>query len=57
MPVTFEELLQKKPIFVNVGARVFGDGLREAGFDVVFVDWSPPAGGDPRVAELLDGLI
>jgi len=57
MPVTLDELLQKPPVFVNVGARVFGDSLRDAGFDVVYVDWSPPAGGDEQISELLDELI
>ncbi len=50
-------LLQGKPVFVNVGVREFGQSLREAGFDVVIVNWSPPAGGDQEVAALLDDLI
>ena len=52
-----DELLRERPVFVNVGVREFGDSLREAGFDVVMVSWSPPAGGDPEVAALLDDLI
>jgi len=40
-----------------VGVAEFGDSLSEAGFSVVYVDWSPPAGGDLRVAELLDELL
>ena len=50
-------LLQQKAVFVKVGVRAFGDGLREAGFEVVQVDWSPPAGGDARLADLLDDLL
>ncbi len=57
MSVTLEDLLQKAPVFLNVGARVFGDSLREAGYEVVYVDWSPPAGGDVRMADLLDELL
>jgi hypothetical protein len=57
MPVKFEELLRGKPVFVNVGLRAFGDSLREAGYEVVDVDWSPPAGGDPKLAALLDDLL
>lgn len=51
------DLLQQRPVFVNVGVRDFGDSLRLAGYEVVHVDWSPPAGGDPRIAELLDELL
>jgi FdrA protein len=57
MAVRFEALLQGKPVFVNVGVRAFGDSLREAGYEVVQVDWSPPAGGDVQVASLLDDLL
>jgi FdrA protein len=45
------------PVFVNVGVREFGESLRVAGYEVVFVDWSPPAGGDSRLASLLDDLL
>ena len=57
MAVPLEELLKGKPVFVNVGVREFGDSLREAGYEVIFVDWSPPAGGDARLASLLDDLL
>jgi len=52
-----KDLLEGKPVFVNVGVREFGDTLRRAGFDVVQVDWSPPAGGDAEMAALLDELL
>ncbi len=51
------DLLEARPIFVNVGVREFGDSLRQAGYEVIFVDWSPPAGGDPKLAELLGDLL
>jgi len=57
MLARLEELLKGKPVFVNVGVREFGESLREAGYEVVFVDWSPPAGGDTRLASLLDDLL
>jgi FdrA protein len=53
----FAELLREKPVFVNLGVRDFAESLREAGFDVVHVDWSPPAGGDPEMAAILDDLL
>jgi len=51
------DLLRGKPVFVNVGVREFGDTLREAGYDVVQVDWSPPAGGNVEMAALLEDLL
>ena len=51
------KLLTGKPVFVNVGVRGFAEALRGAGFQVVHVDWSPPAGGNAEVAAILDGLI
>ncbi len=58
MSLTLEELLrEEKPVFVDVGARDFGDALRAQGFEVVEVDWSPPAGGDEKLAALLDDLL
>jgi len=57
MAVRFADLLQGTPVFVNVGVREFGDSLREAGCEVIDVDWSPPAGGDPDMAALLDDLL
>jgi FdrA protein len=58
MTLKLEELLrEERPVFVNVGVREFGEALREAGFEVVEVDWSPPAGGDEKLAALLDDLL
>ena len=58
MKVKLEDLLLKgKPVFVNVGVREFGETLGAAGYDVVQVDWSPPAGGNAEMAALLDKLL
>jgi FdrA protein len=57
MVQTFGSLLRDRPVFVNVGVRDFADSLRAAGYDVVQVDWSPPAGGDAQLAVLLDDLL
>jgi len=57
--IKLEELVRgdPPPVFVNVGVRDFGESLRAAGYAVVFVDWSPPGGGDARLASLLDDLL
>jgi len=54
---TFAELLDEKPVFVNLGVRGFAESLLDAGFEAAHVDWSPPAGGDPEMAALLDELM
>ncbi len=50
-------LLASEPVFINVGVQEFADSLRKAGFEVVDVDWAPPAGGDAELAALLDTLL
>ena len=52
-------LLSRPPHVVNVGLEGFARDLARQGASVVHVDWLPPAGGDPRLADLLgrlDGL-
>ncbi len=41
---------------VNLGLESFARELEAAGVSVIQVDWSPPAGGDPRLADLLSKL-
>ena len=41
---------------INIGLEDFARDLREAGVEVVQVDWRPPTGGDPRLAAILAGL-
>ncbi len=41
---------------INIGREDFARNLREAGVEVVQVDWRPPTGGDPRLAAILAGL-
>jgi FdrA protein len=57
MGAPFSELLRREPSFINVGVRDFADALRAAGAAVIHVEWSPPAGGDPELAAILDALL
>lgn len=41
---------------INIGLASFADDLRAQGVQVVELDWRPPAGGDARLAALLDGM-
>ena len=45
-----------KPKVINIGLEIFAKELTSQGFDVVQVDWTPPAGGDPELAILLSKL-
>ena len=41
---------------INLGVEDFADSLGKQGSDVISVDWTPPAGGNPDLAALLDRL-
>ena len=41
---------------VNVGIESFALELEQLGVSVIHVEWTPPAGGDPRQAALLAAL-
>ena len=53
----FDELLEKGPVAVNIGVEDFANNLRRQGAEVIQVDWTPPAGGDREMMELLDQLL
>lgn len=49
--------LLSQPIkVINVGLEGFARDLSGREVPVVQVQWSPPAGGDPKLAELLSKL-
>ena len=50
------DLLAAPPRVVNVGLEMFASNLAAHGARVVQVQWSPPAGGDARLAGLLAKL-
>ena len=50
------DLLAAPPRVVNVGLELFATDLAGLGAEVVHVQWSPPAGGNARLAGLLDKL-
>mgnify|MGYP001379054783 FL=1 len=52
-----KKLLAEPPKVVNVGLRGFADDLAARGVETVHVDWSPPAGGDPELADLIAKLV
>jgi len=54
--MAYESLWAGPLRLINIGLEVFADDLRDAGVEVVSLDWRPPAGGNPRLAALLASL-
>ena len=57
MSNTLKELLDHGPNAINIGVQDFAESLQVQGAEVVRVNWSPPAGGDPEMMALLDELL
>jgi FdrA protein len=51
-----KKLLEEPLKVVNVGLEGFARELNQQGVEVIQVDWVPPAGGDPKLANLLSKL-
>jgi len=50
------KLLSEPVNVINVGLEGFAAELKQQDVAVTHVDWSPPAGGDPKIADLLSKL-
>lgn len=50
------QLLDEPLTVVNIGLEEFARELQGQGVEVIHVDWAPPAGGDPELADLLSKL-
>ncbi len=50
-------LWSEPPKVINIGLEIFYESLLAQGAEAVQVDWKPPAGGDERIAKLLDKLL
>jgi FdrA protein len=57
VPNKLEELLHQGPVAINIGVVDFAETLQIQGVQVIHVNWTPPAGGDPELMELLDQLL
>ncbi len=51
-----KKLLGNPPKVINIGLSGFARDLSDRGVPVVHVDWSPPAGGNPKLRDLLSKL-
>jgi hypothetical protein len=52
-----EALLSQPVVIINIGLSQFAVSLEEQKVEVVQVDWTPPAGGDQEMIDLLDQLL
>ena len=57
MSDNLDELLRNGPVAINIGVEDFADSLKAQKVEVVNVTWSPPAGGDQDLIDLLDKLL
>ena len=51
------DFLDKPLIVINIGVRKFAETLIDQEVEAVHIDWSPPAGGDEEMMDILDGLL
>ncbi len=51
-----EKFLRAPLKVINVGLEAFARDLDRRGVEVIDVDWRPPAGGDPKLVDLLSKL-
>ena len=56
VPAHLPDLLATGPRVINLGLELFATQLTACGVPVVHADWRPPAGGDTRLASLLERL-
>ena len=54
--VEINDLLEEPLKVINIGLEGFAEELKQQGVETVQVDWTPPAGGDPKLANLLSKL-
>ena len=50
-------LLSKPLKIINIGLEIFHESLLTQGVEVLQVDWRPPAGGDEKLARILEKLL
>ena len=51
------DLLNQPLVVINIGLSQFSKSLEQQDVQVVQVDWTPPAGGDREMMDLLDDLL
>lgn len=52
-----KKILSGQLVVINIGLRGFAESLEDQEVDFVQVDWTPPAGGDQEMIDLLENLL
>lgn len=52
-----QQLLNNPLIVINLGLNKFTKNLEQQEVEILHIDWSPPAGGDQEMIDLLDDLL
>ena len=52
-----DRLLATPVAAINLGVEDFADNLEAQDAQVVHVNWTPPAGGDPEIIAILDKIL
>ena len=52
-----DRLLTSPIAAINLGVEDFAENLEAQDAQVVHVNWTPPAGGDPEIIAILDKIL
>ena len=52
-----DRLLSSPIQAINIGVKDFAENLESQEVEVVHVNWTPPAGGDPEIIAILDQIL
>jgi len=52
-----DRLLATPVVVINLGVEDFAENLEIQGAQVLHVNWTPPAGGDPEIIAILDKIL
>jgi FdrA protein len=52
-----DRLLASPLAAINLGVEDFAENLEAQDAQVVHVNWTPPAGGDPEIIAILDKIL
>mgnify|MGYP003323780211 FL=1 len=52
-----DRLLSSPIQAINVGVEDFAENLESQEVEVVHVNWTPPASGDPEIIAILDQIL
>jgi hypothetical protein len=52
-----EKLFSGQLIVINIGLRGFAESFEDQEIEVLQIDWTPPAGGDQEMIDLLENLL